>query len=66
MSYSKRHLIMSEGNIDYITTDLFVINNVYADICKFIIILVSSALDRLQKGPNYPRGEIKLIPEGMA
>lgn len=42
------------------------INYVYAYICKFIIILVPSALDGLQKGPNCPRGEIKLIPEGMA
>lgn len=62
----KRHLTMSEGNIDNVTTDIFVINNVYAHICKFIITLVSSALDLLQKGPNWPRGEIKLIPEGMA
>lgn len=48
---------MSEGNIDNITTDIFVINNVDAYIGKFIIILVSSALDRLQKGQNYPRGD---------
>lgn len=32
------------------------IDYVYACIPKFIIILVSSALDRLQKWPNNPKG----------
>lgn len=52
---------MSEANIDHVTTNIFMINYGYAYICKFIIILVSSALDRLQKGPNHPRRETKLI-----
>lgn len=59
--------MMSEANIDNITTDIFMINYVYAYLCKFIIILVSIALDRPQKGPRDPRGQrIKLTPEGMA